>query len=253
MTLLKKIRLTTLLIVTMLVANFTRADIASWDDWNQVLQATVTEKGFVDYDAIAKTGKINAIIEAIANTDTETLTSTADRLAFYVNSYNVLVIKTILDGKSPSNVFSRLSFFKGPEYNVAGTDLNLSDLEHKIIRPLNEPRIHFALVCAALSCPKLLNTIYTAPKLDKQFDTAASQFINNVDRNHFEPDKQIAHLSKIFDWFSEDFELNGSSVSTFIASYINDETLAEELLQGGYKIKYNNYYWSLNGVFENLL
>lgn len=250
MTLQKNISLTMLLIITLLAANLTRADTASWNAWDQILQANVTEKGFVDYNAIAATGQIDAIIEAIANTDMKTLTSTTDQLAFYVNSYNALVIKTILDGKSPNNIFSRLSFFKGPEYSVAGTDLNLNDLEHKVIRPLNEPRIHFALVCAALSCPKLLNTIYTAPKLDKQFDSAAREFINNVDRNHFDRDKKVAHLSKIFDWFNEDFEIDGSSVSTFIAGYINDRTLAEELLQGDYNIRHNNYYWSLNGEFE---
>jgi hypothetical protein len=231
--------------------NFAKANDHDWSIWNEILETTVTDNGFVNYDAIAATDQIDIVIETIASTDPKSLTSTTEKLAFYINSYNVLVIKTILDGKSPSNIFSRISFFNGPEYNVAGQSLSLNDLEHKIIRPLNEPRIHFALVCAELSCPKLLNTIYTAPKLEEQFNPATRQFINNIDRNHFDREKKVAHLSKIFDWFSEDFQLNGSTISSFVAGYVNDKTLAGELLEGKYEIEHNNYYWALNGEFED--
>jgi hypothetical protein len=251
MTVATTINLAMALVFTLSAATYSHAGADSWNIWDEVIQENVSAEGFVNYNAIAATGKIDLIIELIATTDPKSLVTTTDKLTFYINSYNALVIKTILDGKSPSNIFSRISFFNGPEYNVAGQSLNLNDLEHKIIRPLNEPRIHFALVCAALSCPKLLNTIYTAPKLEEQFDTATSQFINNIDRNHFDREKKVAHLSKIFDWFSEDFQLNGSSIPSFIAGHVNDKALATELLEGNYKIEHNNYYWSLNGEFED--
>ena len=244
--------LSSLLVFTIsLTANPVNANDAAWLEWDATLKKTVSGEGFVNYNAIAATGKIDSIIELIAATDPKSLVTTTDKLTFYINSYNALVIKTILDGKSPSNIFSRISFFNGPEYNVAGQSVNLNDLEHKVIRPLNEPRIHFALVCAALSCPKLLNTIYTAPKLEKQFNNATRQFINNIDRNHFDRENKVAHLSKIFDWFSEDFQLNGSSIPSFIAGHVNDKALAEELLEGNYKIEHNNYDWSLNGKFKD--
>jgi hypothetical protein len=251
MVLSKKIQFIVGISFTILAASFSRADAASWTTWNEMLQTTVTDKGFVDYDAIAAAGKIDSIIEVIAKTDPQSLTSITEQLVFYINSYNVLVIKTILAGKSPRNVFSRIDFFKGPKYNVAGQNVNLSDLEHKIIRPLNEPRIHFTLVCAALSCPKLLNAIYTGSNLEQQFNTATRQFINNVDRNHFDQAEKTAHLSKIFKWFSEDFELDGSSVASFIADHVDDKTLATELRQGAYEIEHNDYYWTLNGSFNN--
>ncbi|MFT6310844.1 MAG: hypothetical protein ACJAQS_001210 [Porticoccus sp.] len=251
MTLSKNINFTIVIVFTLLVASFARADAASWEAWDKILQATVTDNGFVDYDAIAATGQIDSIVEVIAKTDPQSLNSTTELLVFYINSYNALVIKTILTGKSPSNVFSRIGFFKGPQYNVAGQNVNLSDLEHKIIRPLNEPRIHFALVCAALSCPKLLNTIYTAPDLEQQFDTVTRQFINNTDRNHFDRAENTAYLSKIFQWFSEDFELDGSSVASFVADHIDDKSLATELRKGDYEIEHNKYFWDLNGKFNN--
>ena len=251
MTLTKKNYLSIALAFIFSAATYSHASAGSWNIWDEVIQEHVSAEGFVNYNAIAATGKIDSVIELIATTDPKSLVTTTDKLTFYINSYNALVIKTILDGKSPSNIFSRISFFNGPEYNVAGKSLSLNDLEHKVIRPLNEPRIHFALVCAALSCPKLLNTIYTAPKLEKQFNTATRQFINNIDRNHFDREKKVAHLSKIFDWFSEDFQLNGSTISSFVAGYVNDKTLAEELLEGNYEIEHNNYYWSLNGEFED--
>ena len=251
MTLTKKNYLSIALAFIFSAATYSHASAGSWNIWDEVIQEHVSAEGFVNYNAIAATGKIDSVIELIATTDPKSLVTTTDKLTFYINSYNALVIKTILDGKSPSNIFSRISFFNGPEYNVAGKSLSLNDLEHKVIRPLNEPRIHFALVCAALSCPKLLNTIYTAPKLEKQFNTATRQFINNIDRNHFDREKKVAHLSKIFDWFSEDFQLNGSTISSFVAGYVNNKTLAEELLEGNYEIEHNNYYWSLNGEFED--
>jgi hypothetical protein len=251
MTLTKKNYLTIALAFIFSAATYSHASAGSWNIWSEVIQEHVSAEGFVNYNAIAATGKIDSVIELIAITEPKSLVTTTDKLTFYINSYNALVIKTILDGKSPSNIFSRISFFNGPEYNVAGQSLNLNDLEHKIIRPLNEPRIHFALVCAALSCPKLLNTIYTTEKLDEQLNTATRQFINNVDRNHFDRAGKTAYLSKIFDWFGEDFELDGSSIPRFVADHLDDETLANELRQGDYEIKHNKYHWTLNGTFED--
>lgn len=231
--------------------NFASAGDNHWQAWDEILQATVSADGFVDYDAIAATNGIDAIVDVIANTDIESLTSKTQQLVFYINSYNVLVIKSILNGKSPSNIFSRISFFKRQEYSIGGKSMTLNDLEHGVIRPLNEPRIHFALVCAALSCPKLLNTIFTEEQLDQQLETLTHQFVNNTDRNHFDHNERVIYLSKIFDWFGEDFELNERSKLEFIADYVSDSTLANELRNNEYKIEYNDYYWSLNGRFED--
>lgn len=247
-----KVLLPSLLFFTLaLNPGITSAADTSWAAWDETLKASVSDEGFVDYNAIDNVNQIDGVVSLIANTDIETLTSNTEKLTFYINSYNALVIKAILDGKSPSNIFSRISFFKGQEYNVAGQELNLNDLEHKVIRPLKEARIHFALVCASRSCPKLLNTIYTTDALDQQLDEATSEFINNIDKNHFDRKSKTAHLSKIFEWFTEDFELEGKSVLDFVAHYIDDEELAVQLVQNDYEIEHNKYFWTLNGSFNN--
>ena len=204
-----------------------------------MIQEHVSAEGFVNYNAIAATGKIDSVIELIATTEPKSLVTTTDMLTFYINSYNALVIKTILDGKSPSNIFSRISFFNGPEYNVAGQSLNLNDLEHKIIRPLNEPRIHFAIACASMSCPPLLNEAYTAGKINEQLDRVTKDFINNEKFNEISATNP--KVSMIFKWYEKDYTVNGKKdVIGFINNYVDTKINASATLQ------YQNYNWDLN-------
>ena len=122
------------------------------------------------------------------------------------------------------------------------------DLERSIIIPLGEPRIHFAINCASGSCPKLLSEAYQAEKLEQQLEIVTKDFINDSTRNEFDRDKKIARLSKIFDWFKTDFSDHSGSVQKYIAQYVDDPALAEELRNESYKIKYLKYDWSLNGT-----
>ena len=131
---------------------------------------------------------------------------------------------------------------------VAGEEITLWDLEHERIRPLGEPRVHFALVCASRSCPALASSSYEPSSLEDQLEAAALGFVNDPARNRFDREKRVAKLSRIFDWYREDFEATDGSVERYIARYLDDPELADDLAAGRYTVEYADYDWSLNGV-----
>ena len=202
--------------------------------------------GKVDYQAIKENSNFHAYIESLKNKPS--FESENQELAYWINAYNALVIKGILEGGSPSTFFSRQSFFKGDKYELAGMRINLNDLERKVIIPIGEPRIHFAINCASSSCPKLQPTVFKANVLDQQLNDATYAFINDTMRNYFDTATKTAYISKIFDWFEEDFVKHSGSVMQYIAQYVKDEKIAKDLRSGDYKIRYLKYDWNLNGT-----
>ena len=215
--------------------------------FDAVLMDAVQDGG-VNYPAIASNPDFAVYIDYLATADRKALNTSEDELAFWINAYNALAIQGILDGKSPSTFFGRIGFFKNAEFTVGGEQMNLYDLERDIIIPLGEPRIHFAIVCASHSCPKLRSEAYTADRLDEQLEANTRHFINDSARNRFDPEQKVAELSKIFDWFSEDFIKPAGSVLNYVANYVDDPKLAADLRAGDYKLKFMKYNWSLNGT-----
>lgn len=172
----------------------------------------------------------------------------AETLAYNINAYNALAIAGILDGLSPATLFGRARYFKFKDWPLNGTTTNLYDLEHKVIRPLGEPRIHFAIVCASKSCPVLRPEAYTAARLDAQLDEQARAFVNDPLRNRFDKATRTAHLSEIFKWFAEDFEGPAGSVQKYVSRYVADPEVARALANDGYKVEWIDYDWTLNGT-----
>ena len=204
--------------------------------------------GHVNYPALASDARFLAHLEYIKNLDTERLASKEQRLSFWINAYNALAIKGILDGGSPSSFFGRIGYFSGASYLVAGREINLYDLERKVLIPLGEPRVHFAINCASFSCPLLSSGSYEAARLDEQLDIAARTFINDEHKNHFDQGEKVAYLSKIFDWFPDDFGGSEPAILSYVAAFVADPALAEALRAGGWRVKYLDYDWSLNGI-----
>ena len=172
----------------------------------------------------------------------------AETLAYYINAYNALAIEGILEGLSPSSLLGRARYFKFKEWPLNGQAITLYDLEHKILRPLGEPRIHFAIICASKSCPFLRSEVYTAGKLDAQLDEQARQFVNDPFRNRFDKASRTASLSEIFKWFDEDFHGPGGSTQQYIARYVGDADVAQGLGGDAYKVDWIDYDWNLNGT-----
>ena len=115
--------------------------------------------------------------------------------------------------------------------------ISLSGVENSILRKMKEPRMHFAINCASISCPKLFNEAYTAAKINEQLDRVTKEFINS-DKN--EISKNSAKLSSIFDWYKKDFTEDGVTIVDFVNKY-SDVKIAK-----GTAVTYQNYNWNLN-------
>jgi hypothetical protein len=188
-------------------------------------------------------------IQQLNRVNPTTLPTREDQLAFWINAYNAFAIKGIIDGYSPKTWAGKYSYFVSRDYMVGGAKVNLYAVERAILIPeFREPRIHFAIVCASRSCPKLRPWAFTADKLDQQLDDSAQLFINDPNRNVFDRRQKVAYLSKIFDWFTQDFVSHSGSLTKYVAQYVEDPELAQELAQGTYQVEFLEYDWSLNGI-----
>jgi hypothetical protein len=206
--------------------------------------------GNVNYTAIKQDEHFFQYLTQLEQANPESLQTDKEQLAFWINAYNALSIKGVLDGLSPGSLFGRYKFFISTKHTVAGKEISLDDIEKKIIIPYGDTRIHFAIVCASKSCPKLISEAYTAEKLDEQMHANAIDFLNDTEKNRIDTDKKRLKLSKIFDWFREDFEKESGSLTQYVARYIQDEELMEKLKREPFKVSFLKYNWNLNGTFE---
>ncbi len=215
---------------------------------SRVLETHVSQ-GVVDYPAIHLDNRLTAYLAQLDRVDPNALATRNERLAFWINAYNAFAIKGILDHYSPESYIGRYRYFIGHDYRVGGTTINLYDLERQVlIKQFQEPLIHFAIVCASSSCPKLQPWTYDPDQLDRQLDRVAREFINDPTRNRFDRARRVASLSMIFKWFDEDFRRAAGSVLSYITRYVNDPELIQDLMQSEYRIEYLDYDWTLNGV-----
>lgn len=214
----------------------------------QVFSAHVKD-GLVDYPAVQMNDRFPAYLAQLDRMDPNVLVTGQERLAFWINAYNAFAVKGILDHYSPVSYVGRYRYFIGRNYRVGGSTINLYDLErHVLIKQFQEPLIHFAIVCASTSCPKLQPWSYEPDQLNMQLDRVAREFINDPTRNRFDRKEKVASLSMIFKWFEDDFTKAAGSVVSYITRYVNDPELVQDLMQSDYRIEYLEYDWTLNGT-----
>jgi hypothetical protein len=240
-----------LIIVTaLLIPSFnTFATEPNWSAYAEVLknvsQGTKNnvKLALVDYRALKENSKLETAYQQLSNFPVKNLSNKEEKLAFYINAYNILALKMVLDHwpiDSIKDVGSLISPVWGKSAgDIGGKTVSLDELENKILRPMGEPRIHFAIVCASVSCPDLRNTPYTASKLNAQLDEQAQQFLSNTDKG-LRLENNSIQISKIFDWFEKDFK-SVDGVEAFIRRYKVD--LPKLPLK-----KEINYDWEVNGV-----
>jgi len=206
--------------------------------------------GFVDYDGIAADPRFEQFVAQIGAGSPDLTEGPDNGLAFYINTYNALSIQGILNGLSPETIWSRRKFFKRQKFLVLGDSISLEALEHERIIPLGDPRIHFAIVCASMSCPRLSSRAYLPDKINIQLHDAAQAFINDFTLNRFDLEHRVAYLSKIFDWYADDFAQAGGSLQRYLARFMVDAEVQEALRAEEFEIRYTEYDWSLNGYFS---
>ena len=226
--------------------------------FDRVLDAYVDAQGQVDYAALKQNADRDLVpyLELLASTDPSNL-DREERLAFWINAYNAYTLKLVVDhypvesirdikpGAGPS-IPKVNSPFKLDVGAVADTIRSLDDIEHGIIRErFDEPRIHFVLVCAAVSCPRLRQEAYTGDALDEQLEDQTMTFLRTEGKNDIPSDEDEIALSRIFKWYGQDFGASTDDLQRYLARYF-DGTVHETLANAAYDVDYLDYDWSLN-------
>lgn len=205
--------------------------------------------GAVRYKALEKDQSLlYSYLNGIAKLDPEDLNAMtqSSKIAFYINVYNAFTIKVILDNYPLKSIKDIPGVWDKKLFRVAGSDLTLNNIEHDILRKeFGEPRIHFALVCASIGCPKLASEPYSGAKLNEQLDREAKKFINDKTKVNLDKDKKRFYISSIFKWFKKDF----GDVTAFISKYLPEDS-ARYIEENKPKIKYLKYDWSLNDKMD---
>lgn len=214
---------------------------------DRLLLEAVDKQGGVDYSLLlSKKSVLDGYLTRLAGIDPNRLEGREEQLAYWINLYNSLTLRSVLEHwpvKSVLNDFPENAFFEKWKHPTAVGDLTLNQIENEIIRKkFREPRIHFALVCASKGCPDLFPGAFTAENLEKILEMAAKRFINDSKKNQFDLQKGVAHLSPIFEWYGADFEESGGPLG-FAARYLEN---SEAWKLSKLKIVFNDYDWGLN-------
>lgn len=221
--------------------------------FTDVLQRFVDAQGDVDYKALKAQvdSTLRPYLQALDAARLAPLNRNA-RLALWINAYNAYTLRLIVDHYPVSSIqdidgpTDDKSPFERPVGSVADTVRTLDEIEHKIIRErFDEPRIHFALVCAAKSCPRLRREAYTGGRLDAQLEDQAHHFLHADRKNRIPAGDGTIALSRILKWYGSDFGPSPRAVQRALAPYFKG-TVRDSLAQGAYDVRFLSYDWTLN-------
>ena len=217
-----------------------RPDHSAWD---QLLRRHVRPDGMVDYLGFAADrAGLEAYIEGLSALDPDSGWTRNRRLAYFINLYNALTVKLILDNYPLKSIRDLPNPWGRELVTLGQRSYSLDDIEHKVLRPLGEARIHFAINCASRSCPALQPWAFTEAGLEAQLEAATRAFINDPALNQIGP--RTATLSRLFNWYRGDFEKEAGSLPAFLNRYL-DTSLAPDI-----RIRFLPYDWNLNQTPE---
>ncbi|WP_343488008.1 DUF547 domain-containing protein [Allomuricauda sp. d1] len=200
------------------------------------------KNGLVDYKAIKENpSELHSILElakdiSVSKSDSKTYQ------AFWINGYNLYVIKGIVDNYPVKSPLDINGFFDKTKREIGGKQITLNDIENKLLRANfpREARFHFVLVCAGLGCPPIINEAYTLDSLESQLQRQTELALNNPDFIKVKGNK--VQLSQIFEWYKSDFTQGGKSEVEFINQY------RTEKIDSDVKVGYYAYDWTLNAT-----
>lgn len=240
----KTLTITTLLLVSIIACSYSQTPGFNHSAFDKLLKANVDENGMVNYEAFKSSDQFNEYLKSIESADVSKL-SKENKLAFYINAYNATVINNVLNHwpiKSPMDVDG---FFKKVKHKIAGKEMTLDELEHKYTLKIEPVLVHFGLVCAAMSCPKLLRKAYDGKTVFQQLEENARLFLNDPAKNKLDRENKTLYLSEIFKWFKKSFVDKYRSLKNTAIEFINSDD-SEFLKNNDVKIKFNKYNWQLN-------
>ena len=219
------------------------------------------QNGNVNYEELCNDERLKEYVNKLSQTDPASIESGDAKLAFWINAYNANTLKVVCDHYPVesikdlnsagvlSNVLNK-SIFDKEFIEINGTQMSLNHIENEIIRKqFDDPRIHFALVCAAVSCPPLRAEAYDGENLGEQLDEQARVFFSQKDKNYFEVEEKMAHISKILDWYGSDFGNSDKEKLLYISHFLPEEIAAAiKSNPEEWEIQYTDYNWDLNDM-----
>lgn len=244
----------TIFAFTILVINLIAQDHKLF---TEILKENV-EDGLVNYKALINNENFNNYLEQLSSTNPEKLNRN-EKLAFWINAYNAFTIKVIIENYPLESITELhtggklIGFLLGKTVwdkefiTIYEKKYSLNFIEHEILRKTNEPRIHFAIVCASISCPALRNEAYEVEKIMSQLEEETKIFLNDTSRNIFNIDEREADISQIFNWFDEDFGETDENILKFVSQYLPDNIKKD--IQSNiedWDVSYQSYNWDLN-------
>ena len=234
------------------------------DDYQSLLAKYVGDNGKVDYgrwkddaaDVRALDGYLSTLTNATPDTRPELFQTPTDKLSYWINLYNAVVLREILR-RWPVDSVTGKGFFYDLEFSVGGRPMNLHDIENKILRAqFNDARIHFAINCGSSSCAVLPKDAFNSPKLEEQLERATSQFINDGKNVVVDDAKKQVVMSKLFEWYADDFiaftkkrtKSKDAGVVDFALLYATGPlaTKLKEAKAKSYRVAFNDYDWNVN-------
>lgn len=232
--------------------------------WDGLLKKYVNARGLVAYgqwkaDA-ADLRKLDDFVAAYARSD-KPVASGPEEIAALINAYNAFTIRWILQNYPTESIRELDGSWDKARWNIGGRTVSLDEIENKGLRPLFGWRVHATIVCAARSCPPLVNEAYTAANLDALTERAYRGWLAREDMNQFDGAAGVARVSPIFKWFKSDFTGEGAPAAVWTKyGPVKREVL---LARGELKVDYLDYHWGLNdqgslgrdyspGIFQRL-
>jgi Protein of unknown function, DUF547 len=213
--------------------------------WDQILHQYVNQQHLVDYTKLKQHDwkNLRNYVDALGQQGSQPL-SPDERKALLINAYNAMTIEWIVENYPTESIWDTPRPFKARRFRLAGADVSLDEIESRL-REMKDPRIHAALVCASLSCPPLRREAYVAARLDQQLDANVREWLANPALNQFDPQKNEAIISPIFNWYGKDFDSYSDGLRGFLLKYGPPDAMGR-LGSSKFRITFQTYHWGLN-------
>ncbi|TPN88075.1 DUF547 domain-containing protein [Aquimarina algicola] len=206
--------------------------------WAELLTKYVSDKGIVNYKGFKQDKKsLKKYLDQLSNNLPDQDWNKSKKLAYWMNAYNAFTVKLIIDHYPVQSIKDIKDPWDARFFKLGKKWYNLNEIEHKILRKMGEPKIHFGINCASYSCPKLSNKAFTEQNVNKELQKLAIHFINDPNKNTITPTK--VQLSKIFSWFGKDFKTEGTLIDSL-------NQYSEIKIKPNAIKNFKKYNWNLN-------
>ncbi|MEO1523983.1 MAG: DUF547 domain-containing protein [Planctomycetota bacterium] len=224
--------------------------------WDELLGKYVDDDGLVDYRGWkgnrADRTKLQNYLKHLSSASLAQSTDANVQLAFWINAYNAVTVEGILREYPTSSIRNHTAklvgynIWKDLKLHVDDKAVSLDEIEHQVLRKMSEPRIHFAIVCASVGCPRLLNEAYMAERLDEQLDTNARDFFSREQNFRFDSNRNQFSLSAILNWFGEDFGGSREALLKRLSPWLPSQAAKQTAARGEGTVSFLPYDWDLN-------